>query len=289
MTWEEAVEMIREKAEYADLVKNAYFESDLVLNVERYYKSQEYQEIQNWLGGLGINSGKILDIGSGNGISALSFALDGFQVDAVEPDPSETVGAAAIRKLKNHYQIPNITIHESYAEDVRFTANSYDLVFARQALHHANDLNRFVQESYRVLKPNGYMITVRDHVVFDAKDKELFLQKHPLHRFYGGENAFHPEEYEEAFRKAGFAIEKKYKYFDTPVNYFPATKESITPEGKIDKLRTNFRNKYPKLGRMVFAFQLYITYLKLRGYSFTNDEMKIPGRMYSYILRKGKL
>jgi len=249
-------------------------------------KTEDYQEIKNWLSSLDIFSGKILDIGSGNGVSAISFALDGFQVDAVEPDPSDTVGAGAIRRLQDHYQLQNFSVHESFAEDIGFSANSFDLIFTRQALHHANDLNKFVQESYRVLNPGRYMITVRDHVVFNAKDKEWFLESHPLHKYYGGENAYHPEEYEGAFTKAGFTIEKKYKHFDSPVNYFPATKEDIDPKAKKDKLKKNFRIKYPKLSRLGCFFRLYLTYLKLRGYSFSNDEMKIPGRMYSYILRK---
>lgn len=286
MTWEESIIMIREKPEYSNLIEYAYYESDLTLNIERYYEGQEYKEIKNWLGNLGVFSGKVLDVGSGNGVSAISFALDGFQVDAVEPDPSETVGAGAIRKLQDHYKLKKFSVHECFAEDVEFPDKYFDLVFARQSLHHANDLNKFIEESYRVLKPGGYMITVRDHVVFNAKDKEWFLESHPLHKYYGGENAYHPKEYEGAFVKAGFTLEKKYKHFESPVNYFPVKKEDLEPEAKMKKLKSNFKLKYSWLGQLSIFFFLYLIYIKFRGYSFSNDEMKVPGRMYSYIAKK---
>ncbi|WP_296623725.1 bifunctional 2-polyprenyl-6-hydroxyphenol methylase/3-demethylubiquinol 3-O-methyltransferase UbiG [Marivirga sp.] len=286
MTWEDTIKMIRKDPFYEDLVRNAYFEEDLSLNLQRYKQDLEYSEIKAWLNELGFNQGKILDIGSGNGISAVSFALDGFQVDAVEPDPSDTIGAGAIRWLKNHYGLGNLSVHESFAEDIGFPSGTFDLVFVRQALHHANELQKFVEESYRVLKQGGYMITVRDHVVFDKKDKEWFLESHPLHKFYGGENAYHPKEYEEAFQKAGFSMKKRYKYFDTPVNYFPAKKEQVDPQVKLGKLKDTFRTKYSIISRFPLAFEVYISYLKFRGVSFENNEMKIPGRMYSYILKK---
>lgn len=286
MTWEETIQMIREKPKYEGLVENAYFDADLPLNIERYYSGEEYHEIKQWLKQLGIYRGKILDIGSGNGVSAVSFARDGFEVDALEPDPSDTIGAGAIRSLKAHYNLDNISIHESFAEDIGFPDNQFDLVFVRQALHHANNLQKFVAESYRVLKPGGYMITVRDHVVYDEKDKEWFLEMHPLHKFYGGENAFHPEEYEKAFTSAGFKIKKRYKYFDSIVNFFPAKKEQIDTKLKKEKAKKRFNEAYPGLKRLPFSGQLYLNYLKLRGFSFDNNEMKIPGRMYSYILKK---
>ncbi len=289
MTWEETIEMIRKDPEYADLVKNAYFEEDLKLNVERYRNGQEYKEIKKWLNDLGIFQGKILDIGSGNGISAIAFAFDGYAVDAVEPDPSETIGAGAIRALKDAYNLTKLSVYESFAEDIGFVSESFDLVFVRQALHHANDLNKFVDESYRVLKPGGYMITVRDHVVFNEKDKEWFLEMHPLHNFYGGENAYHSDEYENAFEKAGFTISKKLKYFDSLVNYFPRKEDDLNPELKWRKIKESFYKRFSFMKFIPFSFLVYKYYLKMKGVEVIPNEKNVPGRMYSYILKKESL
>ncbi|PHQ58442.1 MAG: SAM-dependent methyltransferase, partial [Sulfurimonas sp.] len=96
----------------------------------------------------------------------------------------------------------NLEIFESFAEDIKFDSNSFDVVYVRQAMHHANDLNKFIGECGRVVKNGGLLLTIRDHVIFDAKDKEWFLESHPLHKFYGGENAYKPEEYESAMENA---------------------------------------------------------------------------------------
>ena len=89
MTWEETIKFIRTKEEFKDLVKLAYLDEDLIQNVELYKAGDEYKEICKIIKTHVSNEGKILDIGCGNGISSVSFAIDGFQVTAVEPDSSE--------------------------------------------------------------------------------------------------------------------------------------------------------------------------------------------------------
>ncbi|MEQ8926495.1 MAG: class I SAM-dependent methyltransferase [Fulvivirga sp.] len=286
MTWEETIDMIREDPEYQNLVRDAYFEADLPLNVERYKAGVEYKKIKDWLVDLGLTQGRVLDIGSGNGISAISFALDGYEVTAVEPDPSDTVGAGAINALKDHYQLQNLKVYESFAEDIGFDSKSFDLVFVRQALHHANDLNKFVAECQRVLSEGGIMMTIRDHVIYDERDKEWFLEMHPLHKFYGGENAYRSDEYEEAFKNSGFEILNRFRYYDTPVNYFPVPEDSVNPILVEAQLKENLFRKISISKYIPFVFKIYKLYLKARGVSFKQDERLIPGRMYSYILKK---
>src|ERR1043166_1210842 len=101
MTWEETIKFIRTQAEYKELVRLAYFEEDLVLNVERFRSGPEYAETKKKIRAQAGDHGKVrmLDVGTGNGISAIAFALDGFEVDALEPDPSDTIGAGAVTRL----------------------------------------------------------------------------------------------------------------------------------------------------------------------------------------------
>lgn len=268
MTWEETIEHIRKEKSYENLVESAYFSPNLKSNVERYIQTEEFkatlEEIKM------LNNAKnlsILDLGAGNGISTIAFALQGYNVTALEPDPSETIGAGAIKILAKNYNLNNVNVLECYAEDIpEDKINSFDIVFARQAMHHAYHLENFVAAAYRVLKPKGVFMTIRDHVVETPKEKEIFLERHPLHKFYGGENAFSLAEYKGAMLKAGFHVLKIYNPSSTPINYHPWNKELV-------------KQKISLFGKSNFLTNLVWTYLSKRW-------DKMPGRLYTFIAQK---
>jgi len=266
MTWEEIIIDIRTKPEYADLVKYAYFEEKLQLNVDRFINSSEFLETLSLLKKYDkIATSELLDVGAGNGISTIGFALNGYKVTAVEPDKSHTIGAGAIQKLVSEYNLKEVTIVSSFAEKMPFPDNKFDVVYVRQAMHHAYHLNDFISEIARVLKPGGILFTVRDHVINDENGKQEFLKIHPLHRFYGGENAFTLYEYRNAFIKANLTIKEEMKPLDTPINYFPTNRSNA------------WRVPLPN-----FLFKVYLQWLKLR----TNHLINQPGRLYSFIAVK---
>lgn len=287
MTWEETIQYIRTKPEFTDLVAKAYFEEDLSLNVERFRKSGEFIETIKLLQEFQPNAKIILDIGSGNGISAIAFALEGYDVVTIEPDGSETIGAGAIRKLKEYYKLTNIDIYEAFAEELQLKDESFDIVYTRQCLHHAYDLDKFVGEASRVLKKGGLFISLRDHVIFDEQDKEWFLENHPLQKFYGGENAFTALQYRNAMEQSGLQVIKELKYFDSIVNYFPLSKLDIesSKAAEKDSVIAHLNKRLGWLSRLSFVQNLY---LKKIGFDLKDcfNENKIPGRIYSYIAIK---
>ncbi len=287
MTWEETIIQIRTQPEFRDLVRLAYFDEDLSLNVDRFGKSEEFKETLKLITAYQPKATQILDIGSGNGISVVNFALKGYQVTTVEPDTSETVGYGAICKLKEHYKLENITAYNAFAEDIAFPDATFDVVYIRQAMHHANNLEKFIKECVRVLKPGGLLLTTRDHVVFSEKDKKAFLNAHPLQKYYGGENAFTPLEYQKAITDAGASIQKEYKYYDTVINYFPRTIADLNNDIAIrnNKLKKHLCGKIGVLASFPFIFELY-KWVKGIDVSDALDETKIPGRMYSYVAIK---
>ncbi len=287
MTWEETIRFIRTQDEYKDLVDKAYFEEDLPLNVERFKQSDEFIETLQLMKQYQPNAKTILDIGSGNGISAVALALEGYNVLTIEPDLSDTVGAGAIRKLKTHYNLSNLEVFEAFAEELQLPDENFDIVYARQCMHHAYDLDKFVAEASRVTKKNGLFITIRDHVIFNEKDKERFLENHPLQKFYGGENAFTPSEYKNAMKKAGLKIEKEIKYYDSVINYFPSSKEEISNLFQLAKEKAilQLKNKIGVLSRISFLQEMYLRKIGLNMESIYNEN-KVPGRMYSYLCIK---
>lgn len=119
MTWHETIEYIRKDKNYSQLVKDAYFSENLKANVELYRATEEFKETLNELRMMNDSpSLNILDLGAGNGISTIAFALEGYKVTALEPDTSDTIGAGAIRKLTELYHLKNVDILECYAEDI---------------------------------------------------------------------------------------------------------------------------------------------------------------------------
>lgn len=289
MTWEETIQFIRTQPEYKELVKLAYFEEDLPLNVERFKSSEEYYATKTIISQyVTLNSSvKLLDIGSGNGISSAAFALDGVQVVSVEPDPSQTIGAGAIQKLKEHYQLSNLSVHQAFAEELNFPDNNFDIVYARQCMHHAFNLKQFLKECARVLKKGGLLITVRDHVVFNEADKKWFLENHPLQKFYGGENAFSASEYKNAMVEAGLEIKEEMKHFDSVINYFPLCKtEKENAEAKSKEFAESVvKKKLGAIGKINLFRNLALKHVKNK-LGKVHDENKVPGRMYTFLAIK---
>lgn len=287
MNWEETIKFIRAKPEYKDLVEKAYFDEDLSLNVERFRSSEEYKETKTLLRNYLPSAQTILDIGSGNGISAIAFALDSYNVTVSEPDPSDTIGAGAIRKLKDYYGITNLAIHEEFAERINFTSESFDVVYVRQVMHHAYDLKEFIKNLSRLIKPGGLLLTVRDHVIYNDHDKTWFLESHPLQKFYGGENAFTEVEYKEAMEQSGLNIIKRLKHFDSVINYFPLSVKEYNESfiKKEAQIKEHLIKKIGLIGKLPFVLSMY---KKKIGFNRNTifDEKNIPGRMYSFIAQK---
>ena len=285
MTWEQTIEYIRTKPEYNDLVEKAYFDEDIKLNVERFRNSEEYKETLLLLKEFSPSAKTILDVGSGNGISAISFALDGYKVTATEPDKSDTVGAGAIRKLKKEFELTDLDVYEEFAEDINFSNTTFDVIYVRQAMHHAYNLNQFVGNIAKLLKPGGILLTARDHVIYDQKDKDWFFESHPLHKFYGGENAFTAAEYKSAITGAGLTIIKELKYYDSVINYYPASIETLKnfKKGQCDLLRAMLKKKIGFLANIPLVFKWYQQ--KNKNFLLL-DEKNTAGRMYSYLSKK---
>jgi len=288
MTWEETIRYIRSQDEYKELVAESYLDENLKLNVERFQSSPEFIETLRIVKSFAPGAKSILDIGAGNGISSLAFSLKGYSVTAAEPDPSNTVGSGAIEQLKKEFNAGNLQVINAFGESLPVADATFDVVYIRQAMHHAANLNAFISEAARVLKPGGLLLTVRDHVIFGVKDKLIFLQAHPLQKFYGGENAFTPSEYKAAFKNAGVTIKQHLKFNDSVINYFPVTDAEMKNSGALQQ--KNFSLSMQKrFGSWVVNFpflQLLELITKIRNGDW-NDERRVPGRMHSFIAIKG--
>jgi SAM-dependent methyltransferase len=272
MTWHETIEYIQRTPAFAEIVENTYILPDLQANVERFRQSAEFRETLRLIRlYCPTPEPVLLDIGAGNGIAGVAFALEGFRVVALEPDPSPMVGSGAIRQLMKIYSISSIEIIEAFGENLPFDSHHFDIVYGRQVMHHAHNLPKFVEEAARVLKKGGILFTTRDHVIKDEKDKQRFLQRHPLHTFYGGENAFRLAEYRSAFQKASLTIVSELSPSASVINYDPWNKK------RLSQLISR------KFGS-VFGNQRLIVELAWRLLMIRQEHL--PGKLYSFIARK---
>lgn len=221
MTWEGAVRWLIEHPDQArrDLAHACYFDGEAVDAARRFADSAEWQGVRALLP---APPGRALDLGAGRGISSFALARDGWEVVALEPDDSDLVGAGAIGEIARLADLP-IEIVAAKAEDIPFPDAHFDVVHCRQALHHAADLGRMCSEAMRVLKPGGTFIATREHVLSQRSDLQAFLDGHPLHALYGGENAFTLEEYRAALMAAGPARLDLYPPYATIINVFPSS------------------------------------------------------------------
>jgi len=263
-TWEEAVEWLRSQPDQAEVVKDCYYDDPLLDAAKRFHKNTEWQDIQKRLP---QRKGRVLDMGAGRGISSYAFAYDGWEIVAVEPDRSATVGALAIKQLANETMLP-ISVIQTFAETLPFKDNLFDVVYGRQILHHARDLFVMCNEVSRVLKPGGIFIATREHVITQQKDLTYFQAQHPLQKMYGGENAYLLHNYIDAIQQSGIQINEILNPFASDINLFPESQSTLK-----EKITQKIHLPFPSL--------IPTAVLVLIG-RFNNN----PGRLYSFIGRK---
>lgn len=146
----------------------------------------------------------VLDIATGGGHTALKFAPYVSQVVAIDLTPRMLLAAQDFihsRGVQNvHFQIAD-------AENLPFDSGHFDLVTCRIAAHHFPDVQRFVQESARVLKPAG-MLLVQDHLLPENDADARYIDAFEKLRDPSHNRAFNQSEWQTMYANAGLAVEQ---------------------------------------------------------------------------------
>lgn len=205
------------------LITLCYKTPDYFLNAENYGRSDEFAsclEIFSKLGMPPTRSIRILDIGCGNGVACWNLSKAGYTVDGIDSSHGMIAGVRAALKLVGHQGV-HFNVHHSQAEQLPYSDNSFDILWLREVFHHISDFSSFFSEVRRVLKKGGLICCLRDHVIWNPKQKAHFFQSHPFHKFTHDENCHYLHEYIRAFSDHGFKTEFIFDPVSSPINTFP--------------------------------------------------------------------
>jgi SAM-dependent methyltransferase len=272
LNWEQAVQWLRTQPDQLQLVLDCYYDDPLPAAAQRYWQGEEWSAIRGFLPG---SPGRALDAGAGRGIVSYALVREGYTVTALEPDPSQIVGAGAIRSLAADCSL-DIEVVQDFSERLPFADAQFDLVVARAVLHHTLDLPRACREFHRVLRTGGRLLALREHVIDKVEQLPAFLESHPLHKLYGGENAFMLGQYESSIRAAGFTLRKTLAPFDSPINFAPRS---------LQALREELVRRLPGgrgIAAGMLAFEPFWTLVRVMLGRLDHR----PGRLYSFVADK---
>ena len=191
---------------------------------------------------------------------------------AARPDESDEVGRGAMARAGTDFEVI-----DAFGERLPLPDASVDIIYAREVLHHAQDLDRLMAEVVRFLRRGGVMLACREHVVDDDGQLQLFLANHPVHQLAGGENAFPLPRYVAAIGAAGLVDLRVLDPWDSVINAFPAVRST-------EELRRlpaeRLRRRLGALGRLAGAIP------GVRQLVWRRIRWPDPGRMYSFIAHK---
>jgi ubiquinone/menaquinone biosynthesis C-methylase UbiE len=116
------------------------------------------------------SASQVLDVGCGTGNYTVALEkIVGCSRWGIEPS-EQMLAIARERTLTAHFKL-------GHAEQLDYPAESFDLVFAVDVIHHVGDRAAYFREAYRILKKGGKVCTVTD-------SEEIICRRQPLSVYF---------------------------------------------------------------------------------------------------------
>ncbi|WHY84159.1 class I SAM-dependent methyltransferase [Neobacillus novalis] len=174
---------------------------------------------------------ELLDIATGGGHTANAFAPLVKKVTAVDLT-SEMLQAAETFINENGHQ--NVEFKQADAEQLPFANEAFAIVTCRIAPHHFPNVNKFVEEVYRVLKSNSQFL-LDDNVVPENDEYDLFYNTIEKWRDYSHFRAWKKTEWLRMLEITGFEISEWHR-FEKTFLFEPWCKRMNLSQSEMDKL-----------------------------------------------------
>lgn len=144
----------------------------------------------------------VLDVATGAGHTALAFAPHVASVIASDITPQMLAQA---EKLARERGLTNVETKIADATHLPFDDASFDLVTSRIAPHHFADVQRFVNECARVLKPGG-LLAVDDNIAPEDAGAATYIDDYERLRDPSHARCLPLSEWRACFERAGLAV-----------------------------------------------------------------------------------
>ena len=115
------------------------------------YPAQLYDYVAN---NIDIKGKDVLEVGCGRGggLSYINRYLSPKTVTGLD------LNSRAIKFCRKNYSGENNAFFQGNAQLLKFESNSFDVVINVESSHRYNNMNKFLEEVHRVLKPGGYFL-----------------------------------------------------------------------------------------------------------------------------------
>ncbi len=204
-----------------------------VRNFTLWQKLQWIKEYTN------VNTGNLLDIGSGTGAFLKQMQSNNWQITGIEADATSRENALKINNIK---ALPQEEIYN-------LNANTYDAITMWHVLEHVHELQDYMQQIHKALKDNGaFFIAVPNYTSYDAQYYKSNWAAYdvPRHLYH-----FSPQAMQQLAAKNGFVI-KAYKpmWFDSfyvsilSAEYKNSSKITAVFIALISNIKALFNSKY---------------------------------------------
>ncbi|MBN3769185.1 glycosyltransferase [Burkholderia sp. Se-20378] len=239
-SWEDIVGASQGDPQFRDILDSSYLSADTGASLRRFRESGEFVGTLELIRAKCPHARTMIDVGGGNGVMAVAFALEGYHVKLVEKSGDRIVGTLAAETLLNFVAR---NVDPTIRERVRIVSSDmesldvdeqFDVVYCRQALHHFRDPVTSLKKIKELLAANGVALLIREHVIFDEDDRARFLDGHAFHHYYGGENAYTVEQYLDFVKAAGLRLRRTLGFADSVINYFPHSEQELANLSELD-------------------------------------------------------
>ncbi len=176
-----------------------------------------------------------IDLATGPGFTA--FAIAEFCETVVASDIAEGMLIQA-RNIAEERGIENVRFEIVDVQNIPYPESTFDIVTCRTAPHHFPDIDKFLAEVHRVLKPSGVFLLC-DTTTSESPDLADWHQRVEAARDPSHVLAPSPSQWRNLVGEAGFHITHEQA---TQVNmtFWDWVKRSGTPDNVVRQLHTDF-------------------------------------------------
>lgn len=201
---------------------------------------------------------EVLDIATGGGHTANGFAPFVKKVTALDLTKEMLYAAEKFIKGNGHQ---NVKFIQGDAEMLPFPDESFDVVACRIAPHHFPNVNKFISETYRVLKKQGQFL-LDDNVSPEDDEMDSFYNLIEKKRDFSHHRAWKKSEWLRFLELAGFEILEWHRFEKTfqVETWCNMMKLSDHDREELNKILINASSKVKEKFRMLVQDQNVYSY-----------------------------